>query len=116
MPELVLCLVNNPDQNPPRGTLIVSDEPPRRQSVRRDEHALADAGPMRVDGDLRRSLGRSLAVDGLADDQPPALQTRMFMRRDDVAFYAAEEHVSRSAGCRPSRIAAPGSRTPDWLP
>src|SRR4030095_2616814 len=95
---LVLCLVNNPDQNPRRWTLVVSDEPPRRQSVRRDDHALADAGPMRVDRDLRRSLGRPLAVDGLADDQPPALQTRMLVRRDDVALHAAEEHVSLFRG------------------
>ena len=51
------------------------------------------AGPMGIDRHDRRTFRGTAGADRLSDHQAPAIETRMFPGRYDVAFDARELHT-----------------------
>jgi hypothetical protein len=82
-------LVHNPNDHPTHWTFVVTDGLPSRVAVRSKDDPLMQAGPKRIDSNLRGALRLALIADRLADHQPPALEAAVLASRDHVAFNAS---------------------------
>src|SRR6267378_5558380 len=83
-----LLFVHYPDNHPSHGTLLVTDCFASRHSIRRNNHSLVHTCAMGVNRCLRHALGFAFLVDGLAQQQSPALQARMLPSGDQISFDA----------------------------
>ena len=53
-------------------------------------------GAVGVNGDLRNPFGRPGGIDRLTNQQTPPFETRVFPRRNDIAFDSRQEHFGLS--------------------
>ena len=68
-----------------------------RFSLNHDEHALADAGSDRIDGNQRHTACRSFERQRLHQQQLRPFELPVFLCRDDGSYDAADLHISIGA-------------------
>jgi hypothetical protein len=78
--------VNDAGNHPANGTLIISNSLSGGRAVGRNDHALVHGGAVGINRHLRDAFGIAGPVDGLADDEPPALEARVLAGSRKVAF------------------------------
>src|ERR1035437_9440668 len=81
-----LFLVHDGGDHPAHGTFIVANGFARGQAVGRNNHLLVHSRAVRVNGHHRRTFGFARRAHWLANDEPPALITRLLAGRHHIAF------------------------------
>ena len=85
-------LIHDADNHPASGAVVIANSLASCQSIGGNNDALMQRGAMRIERDLRHSLGQAGFTDGLADQQAPPCKAWVLAGRDDVAFNSGEEH------------------------
>jgi hypothetical protein len=82
-------LVHDTSDYPASGASIGSHGFSCCRAIGGNHHSLVQAGTVRVNRYLRHTFGLADAVDGLTNDQSPALQAGMLAGRHDIPFDAS---------------------------
>ena len=80
--------INDANDHPADGTFVVLHGFASGHAIGRNDHTLVHRGAVGVNGDLRNAFRRASMVNGLTNDQAPALKTRVLAGGGEIAFNA----------------------------